>query len=291
MSAQPSILSSVPAHASFLFLDLRHGREAADGLAQLQSICQHDWAVFGLGFGLLSGLGAVVPGLRLLPALTGAGVSSPSTPSDLLIRVTGPDPGKVLLRERHVLSGLSAFEVVDQVSGFMHGESRDLSGYEDGTENPTGDAASRVALQTGEPGLAGSSVVAVQRWVHDLDAFDALGRPAQDHAIGRDRDSNDELADAPESAHVKRTAQENFEPEAFTVRRSMPWRDHRGAGLVFVSFSATLDPFEAQLRRMLGLDDGIVDALFSFTRPVTGGAWWCPPLHDGRLDLRVCTRG
>ena len=58
-------------------------------------------------------------------------------------------------------------------------------------------------------------------------------------------------------------------------------------GLIFVSFGRSLDAFEVQLRRMLGLDDGIVDALFRFTRPVTGGYNWCPPIRSGRLDLRV----
>ncbi len=70
----------------------------------------------------------------------------------------------------------------------------------------------------------------------------------------------------------------------------MPWRDHRGAGLVFVSFSGSMDPFEAQCRKMMGEEDGVVDALFSFTHPVTGGAWWCPPVAGDRLDLQACLR-
>ena len=94
-----------------------------------------------------------------------------------------------------------------------------------------------------------------------------------------------ELDDAPESAHVKRTAQESFSPEAFTVRRSMPWIENGKSGLMFVSFSRTLNAFEVQLRRMSGMEDGIVDALYSFSRPLNGGYYWCPPLKDGRLDL------
>lgn len=67
----------------------------------------------------------------------------------------------------------------------------------------------------------------------------------------------------------------------------MPWASGLESGLVFVAFGRSLDAFEAQLRRMLGLEDGIVDALFRFTRPLTGAYYWCPPLADGRLDLRV----
>ena len=107
----------------------------------------------------------------------------------------------------------------------------------------------------------------------------------RDDAIGRRRSTNEEIAEAPLSAHVKRTAQENFEPAAFVVRRSMPWANAMRAGLMFVAFGASLDAFEAQLRRMVGLDDGVTDALFKFTRPVTGAYYWCPGMRRGRLDL------
>ena len=288
MKAQPGILAGVSPHASFLGLNLRHGRDVRAASRALTVGAHPDHLLIGLGSTLLSALGATIPGLRPIPALSANGVSAPRTPTDLFLRIAGEDPGEVMHRERAILATLSDWEVAAQVSGFMYGPSRDLSGYEDGTENPTGERAVEAALQQGGPGLAGSSVVAVQRWIHDMDALEAMSEGQRDHIIGRERRSNEELEDAPETAHVKRTAQEDFEPEAFVVRRSMPWRDHRGAGLVFVSFAATLDPFEAQLRRMMGLDDGLVDGLFSFTRPVSGGAWWCPPLADGRLDLRAC---
>ncbi|MBL8839647.1 MAG: Dyp-type peroxidase, partial [Alphaproteobacteria bacterium] len=57
--------------------------------------------------------------------------------------------------------------------------------------------------------------------------------------------------------------------------------------LEFIAFGHNLDPFERQMRRMAGLDDGIVDAVFRFSRPLTGGYYWCPPVKDGRLDLRL----
>ena len=84
---------------------------------------------------------------------------------------------------------------------------------------------------------------------------------------------------------MKRTAQESFEPEAFVLRRSMPWTDASRAGLVFVAFGSNLDAFERQLHRMAGLDDGIVDGLFSFTRPLSGSYFWCPPVTGGRVAL------
>ena len=107
----------------------------------------------------------------------------------------------------------------------------------------------------------------------------------QDNSVGRRKSDNEELEDAPESAHVKRTAQESFSPEAFLLRRSMPWTAESNMGLMFVAFGRSFEAFEAQLRRMVGLEDGIVDAIFKFTRPLTGNYCWCPPLRDGRIDL------
>ena len=142
-------------------------------------------------------------------------------------------------------------------------------------------------LQKSGEGLDGSSFVAVQQWVHDLTRFESMSGLEQDHTIGRRKSDNQEINDAPMSAHVKRTAQESFEPPAFVVRRSMPWADETGEGLVFVAFGESFRPFEALLRRMVGADDGIADALFTFTRPISGNYFWCPPMHKGKLDLRA----
>jgi putative iron-dependent peroxidase len=129
--------------------------------------------------------------------------------------------------------------------------------------------------------------VAVQQWLHDFDAFEAMATSEQDFAVGRRRSDNEELEDAPESSHVKRTAQESFTPEAFVLRRSMPWAMSNTAGLVFVAFGRSFDAFEAQMRRMAGLDDGIVDAMFRISKPVSGAYLWCPPVQGGKLDLRA----
>ena len=104
--------------------------------------------------------------------------------------------------------------------------------------------------------------------------------------MGRRRSDNEELDDAPDSAHVKRTAQESFAPESFVLRRSMPWVAGAQAGLMFVAFGKSFDAFEAILRRMVGLEDGLVDALFGISRPISSAYFWCPPMLGGRLDLR-----
>ena len=179
------------------------------------------------------------------------------------------------------------------VDSFRHGlgpngHGLDLTGYEDGTENPVGaDALHAACVQGQGAGLEGGSLVAVQQWQHDFDTFDAMPAVEQDNTIGRRRADNTEIDDAPLSAHVKRTAQEDFAPEAFVLRRSMPWALGNKAGLMFVAFGHSLDAFEAQMRRMAGLDDGIVDAMFRISRPVSGATYWCPPVANGRVDWRA----
>jgi putative iron-dependent peroxidase len=204
----------------------------------------------------------------------------------LWIWARGEDRGELYHRSRHLERTLApAFRLERALDAFRHDRGRDLTGYEDGTENPRGAKARKAALVQSPLRLAGSSFVAVQQWEHQFARIDAMTPRQRDDAIGRRRSSNKEIAGAPPSAHVKRTAQENFEPAAFVVRRSMPWADAMRAGLVFVSFGSSLDKFEAQLRRMAGVDDGITDALFKFTRPVSGAYFWCPAVRRGRLDL------
>jgi putative iron-dependent peroxidase len=161
-----------------------------------------------------------------------------------------------------------------------------MTGYIDGTENPKGEEAEQAGIVQGKgPGLDGSSFVAVQQWIHNLDAFDEMTQEEQDNTFGRRKSDNEELNDAPASAHVKRTAQESFSPEAFVLRRSMPWANEQNAGLMFVAFGYSFYAYEALLENMLGLKDGIVDGLFGFTQPVTGAYFWCPPVKGKHLDL------
>ena len=191
-----------------------------------------------------------------------------------------------IFRKVEVLAA-NGFVLVDSMPTFVYADNRDLTGYEDGTENPKGAAVAKAALVASGKGLAGSSFASVQRWEHDLKHFNGHSQRARDGMMGRRRRDNVELARAPETAHVKRSAQEEFDPPAFMMRRSMPWATSWGQGLEFIAYGHSLDGYEQVLRRMAGLDDGKVDAMFSFSRPVTGGYYWCPPLRSGKLDLRI----
>ncbi len=286
-SAQPGILEPIPRLARYLTFSQLPDTDPRAALAALAESADGEELVLGIGQSLALHLGCEIDGLRVFPGHAGAGFEVPSTPAALWCWIRGDDRGDILHRSRQVqrVAG-PAFDLDEITDAFQYRAALDLTGYEDGTENPTGDDAIAAALVGGRgPGADGSSFVAVQQWMHDLDLFESKPVAARDDIIGRRVSDNEELADAPESAHVKRTAQENFDPEAFVLRRSMPWTDEYGAGLHFVAFGKSFDAFEAQLLRMIGAEDGIVDALFSFTRPVSGAYFWCPPLENGRLNL------
>ena len=286
-SPQAGILEPLPPLGRYLTFRSRPDADPRACLAALAAQTATSTRVVGIGSSLARSLGKDIDGLDVFPRWTGHGVDVPSTPAALWCWLRGDDRGAVLHDGRALTATLAdAFELESTIDAFQYSGGRDLSGYEDGTENPKGDDAVAAAIVS-EGELAASSFVAVQQWVHDLERFEALPQHERDNIIGRRQSDNEELDTAPTTAHVKRTEQESFDPPAFVLRRSMPWADADAHGLVFVAFGRSFDAFDKQLRRMVGADDAVVDALFRFTRPVTGAYYWCPPVHDGKLDLRV----
>lgn len=284
---QPGILAEENKLARYLAFTIDSEADVYDALQQLVSNIDTDNTVVGVGQSLANFLNKNVPGLRTLQAQTGPGIEIPSTPAALWCWLRGNDRGEIFHRSRQIESMLApGFALDDVIDSFQYDQNRDLSGYEDGTENPEGDEAIQAAIVKEQgPGLDGGSFVAVQQWLHDFEMFNTMTTEEQDNAIGRHISDNEEFDEAPNSAHVKRAAQESFEPEAFILRRSMPWTEGMAAGLVFVAFGKSFDAFEAILNRMLGNEDSITDALFTFTQPISGAYYWCPPVKAGKLDL------
>lgn len=283
---QSGILAPLPPLARSLFFSLHPGTDPRPALQSLAAITDGNRLVVGIGPALADALHASIPGLHPLPAIAANGINVPSTPRALWCWLRGTDRGELLNHSRQIEALLSpAFRLEQALETFLHRNGHDLTGYEDGTENPQGSEATAAVCVSEGKGLINSSFVAIQQWRHDFSAFESLSREAQDNIVGRRRDDNEELEDAPASAHVKRTAQESFTPEAFMFRRSMPWVEGQQGGLLFVAFAHSLRAFDVQMQRMAGLEDGITDGLFRISQPLTGDSFWCPPLKNKQPDL------
>jgi putative iron-dependent peroxidase len=282
---QPGILAPLAPCGRSLSFSIRLEADPKPALLRLRQVFDPDWGVVGIGEPLAKALWREIPGLRAFPALSSEH-PIPSFQHELWVFLRADNRGDIFDLSQKIVGLLAPeFKVSDSVETFSYAGGRDLTGYIDGTANPDLHESEEVALVKAETGEGYSSFVAVQRWAHDLPHFNTHSQAERDAIMGRRLDDNEELEDVPESAHVKRTAQELFDPAAFMVRRSQPWASEREHGLEFIAYCASLDPFERMMTRMAGIEDGLSDALFTFSRPVNGAYYWCPPLLDNRLDL------
>jgi len=305
--AQPGIFGAPPSHALSLEFGVVAPEQRASSLgaseiarltmADVHTIAQcllgiafaGDGArtVLGLGTALARRLGLVPAGLHDMPAIGSGRHGFVSTQNDLWILVPGDSAGAAFDSAHALIEQLApVFTLREATALFRYREGRDLTGFRDGTENPKGEDVARAALLL-DARYGGGSFALVQRFLHRHRRFSALSVDNQSLVIGRERDSDEEIDAAPNSAHVRRTAQEEFEPPAFMWRRSMPWGTPDHHGLQFIAFMAELDRADRMLRKMAGLEDGITDALLEFTQAQTGGYYFCPPLREGLLALAL----
>ena len=281
MKYQDKIIDDIVDYSRYIEFDMGDDVEISELKASLSKLSNLSDCVVGVGVSVSTKLSSTIPGLTSFPEFQSKKMSLPITQSDLFVCFYGKDPGVVFHHSRTIEDALlPVFKRSRLVDGFKYDIGRDLTGYEDGTENPEGqDAIDAAIVQAQDNNLDGGSFVVLQQWLHNFQAFDQMSQSRQDQSIGRYRESNEEF-DAPESAHVKRTAQESFEPEAFLVRRSMPWSSAEGSGLMFTAFTKDFSAFEIQMNRMIGKDDGIIDGIFEFTVPISGSYYWCPPVKE-----------
>lgn len=292
---QSGVVDAIPAHAEYLYFTLQQATSTSQLLSTLQAIAEHadgKHIILGLGYELCEKLGLKIAALRSFNIKANPdnpeATSTTNRNADLWCWLRAEERGDLPEIQRQVRSILEPhFSLSNQVSAFRYRDGRDLTGYEDGTENPVDEDALNIAFinDIGTP-LHGSSFVAVQQWQHHMQRFNAMDSTEQDHIIGRRKSDNEELDEAPSSAHVKRTAQESFNPEAFVLRRSMPWSQQTQSGLLFAAFATSFDAFEAQYKRMLGYEDGISDGIFRISQPINTHYFWCPPMNHGKVKLR-----
>ncbi len=285
---QPGIFAQGTRSHRHLEFDLRPATSAAavsralDGLRQPSVTAGGANIVVGFGAALWRGLApASIPdGLTDAPGVDGVA----RTPHDVWIWIHGTGDDVLLDVGRAVTALLAPVaELVADTSAFVYRDSRDLTGFIDGTENPPVEQAYEVAtIPDGQPGAGGSFAI-TQRWIHDLASFDALPVDDQERVIGRRKIDSVELADdvKPETAHIARVVIEEGGAELEIYRRSTPYGDVAEHGLYFVAFSAELSRFDKMLRRMFGQSgDGHHDRLTDFTRPVSGAYYFVPALED-----------
>lgn len=173
-------------------------------------------------------------------------------------------------------------ELGDDSEGFAYHDSRDLSGFIDGTANVGIDeAAAVVAVANGESG-AGSSVVLVQRWIHDLETLHALPVSDQEAVFGRTKEHGVQFEDEvmPADAHIARVEIHDGQGEELPIfRRSTPIGGVRDHGLEFVAFTRDQSIIDLMLERMVGVGDGVRDRLTRFSMPVTGAFYVAPSVE------------
>ena len=167
------------------------------------------------------------------------------------------------------------------MTGWSYRHSRDLTGFEDGTENPTLYEAPEIALVVdGTPG-AGGSVLLFQQWRHDAAAWSALPEPAQEQVIGRTKPDSIELTGAamPPDSHVSRTKVQQDEEELKIFRRNVPYGTVSDHGTLFIGFSADQRRMQRMLEQMAGSDGGPRDALTRYSTPLTGAYYFVPSVQ------------
>jgi putative iron-dependent peroxidase len=230
-----------------------------------------------------------------------------ATPGDLLFHIRAKRMDLCFELATQFMARLgSAVSTVDEVQGFRYFDDRDLIGFVDGTENPRGAAAVEAVIVGDEDSaFAGGSYVIVQKYLHDLDGWNALSTEAQERIIGRTKLADIELDDSvkPTSAHNALTTIVENGKEIKILRDNMPFGQpgHGEFGTYFIGYSRSPRTIEQMLENMfIGRPPGNYDRLLDFSRAVTGNLFFVPtatflenvaddqakddPTDEGQLD-------
>ena len=205
-----------------------------------------------------------------------------STPGDLVFHIRAQRADLCFEFERLLLDKLgSSIVVEDEVQGFRYFDSRDLLGFVDGTENPTGRGMGEATLVRDDPQFEGGSYVVVQKYLHDLESWNSQPTSIQEHIIGRSKADNVELENAPGSHKDLATITDPDGTEHDILRDNMPFGRPGAAefGTYFIGYSGDLSVIERMLQRMfVGEPAGAHDRILDFSTAVTGSAYFVPSL-------------
>lgn len=202
------------------------------------------------------------------------GFVMPATQHDAVLWLSGSAYDVVFDVARNAIAELGGLaSVAEETSSWPYRHDRDLTGFVDGSENPTLIEAADVALiPEGRPG-AGGTILLLQKWAHDAAAWESLPDDEQERVIGRTKPDSVELEDKPPDSHVASTDQETF---GDIFRRNMPYGTVTDHGTMFVGFCSEQRPLQTMLESMAGLTTGTRDALTRYSHPLTGAYYFIP---------------
>jgi putative iron-dependent peroxidase len=208
------------------------------------------------------------------------GYVMPATQHDAVLWLSGSAYDVVFDVARAAVAALGAVaSIAEEATSWPYRHDRDLTGFIDGSENPSMiDAPEIAVIPDGSPG-AGGTILLLQKWRHDATAWESLPVAGQEQVIGRTKDESVELDDKPSDSHVARTDQDRF---GKIFRRNMPYGTVTDHGTMFVGFSAEQQRLTTMLESMAGLTDGVRDALTGYTQPLTGAYYFVPSTQSLR---------
>lgn len=209
---------------------------------------------------------------------------APATAGDLLLHIRSDRKDVNYILMTRVLRQLgNMVQVQEDISGFRYLDSRDLTGFVDGTENPEGDHRDTVAIVGEEDSpFAGGSYIHTQRYVHHLKEWEQCPLQDQERIIGRTKADNSEFSADQKApiAHIKRVNLKDPQGNSMEIlRHSMPYGDARESGLFFIAYGRTPEHFNQMLKAMIKADaHGHYDHLMNFSTAVTGCAFFAPSI-------------
>jgi porphyrinogen peroxidase len=284
---QPGIFAVGTSSHAYLELDLVAGADPVAAVTVLADLAERETTMgaTNLVVGVRPEVWARISPGTLPTGLTGFneavvgpdGFTMPATQHDLALWFAAASYDVAFDATLDAVRKLAPYAaLVSEVRGWAYHRDRDLTGFEDGTENPTLASAPGYALvPDGSPG-AGGAVLLLQQWSHDAVAWWALDDDAQGQVIGRTKSDSIELDPKPETSHAARTDQDDF---GHVLRRNTAYGTVSDHGTMFVGFGGSKAPLQTMLESMAGVD-GPRDALTRYTTPLTGSYYWVPPTSD-----------
>jgi len=208
------------------------------------------------------------------------GYVMPATQHDAVLWLSGTAYDVIFDTARRAIGDLAAVATVaTETSSWPYRHDRDLTGFIDGSENPSLlDAADVALIPDGSPG-AGGSILLLQQWRHQAGRWESLPVAEQERVIGRSKPDSVEMDPKPPESHVARTDQDTF---GHIFRRNTPYGTVTDHGTMFVGFSREQDPLRDMLRSMAGIPDGVRDALTRYTDALTGAYYFVPSIEAVR---------